>query len=167
MRRTSPLWHQSPYRANLLALYAEADALLAGWACACTTHVAPEARCCRFDLTGREPHATAVELEEVRHAMRARGLSPRGPRSLPLEQPGPCPLLSEGGRCRVYAARPFGCRTFFCREAEAPYGSSARPPRDAVNAIGRRIADLSARFAPLDPHPRPLVRALAKPGVTR
>ena len=96
--------------------------------------------------------------------MRALGLPPRGLRRLPLAQPGPCPLLSEGGRCRVYTARPFGCRTFFCRDAEGPYGSRAGLPRDAVNAIGRRIADLSARFAPLDPHPRPLVRALASRG---
>jgi hypothetical protein len=64
----------------------------------------------------------------------------------------PCPLLSPDGRCRIYASRPFGCRTFFCGQ---------KLPRQAVGSIGRRIADLSARFAPRDPGPRPLVRALA------
>ncbi len=73
----------------------------------------------------------------------------------------PCPLLSDSGRCRIYASRPLGCRTFFCQGAEAPFGARTKSPRDAASALGRRIADLSARFAPLDPLPRPLTRSLA------
>jgi Fe-S-cluster containining protein len=64
-----------------------------------------------------------------------------------------CPLLSSEGRCHIYASRPFGCRTFFCGQ---------KLPRSQVNAIGRRIADLSAEFAPRDPGPRPLVKALGE-----
>jgi Fe-S-cluster containining protein len=112
-------------------------------------------------VTGREPYPTAVELEEVHYAMRARSVTPRDPRVLPLADARPCPLLSETGQCRIYASRPFGCRTFFCDGAEAPLGEKAKLPREALNALGRRIADLSARFAPHDPHPRPLVRALS------
>src|SRR6185436_19310451 len=67
-----------------------------------------------------------------------------------------CPLLSESGRCRVYSARPFGCRTFFCERAER-----AKVPRGALQSLGRRIADLSARAFPRDPGPRALGRALA------
>ncbi len=153
-------------RAELLAFYAETDRLLAplGLSCACSTATpadAPEAPCCHFAVTGREPYPTAVELEEVRHAVRAAGVTARDRRRLPLADQRPCPLLSDTGRCRIYAARPFGCRTFFCDQAAGPLGQKARLPRAALAAIGRRIADLSTRFAPRDPHPRPLVRALA------
>jgi hypothetical protein len=156
-------WAASSERATLLALYAEADALVAGWTCECsaeTTSREPEAHCCHFATTGREPYPTAVELEEIRHAMRAAAVTARPARALPLADQRPCPLLSDTGRCRIYASRPLGCRTFFCDGAEAPYGARARLPREALNAIGRRIADLSARFAPTDPHPRPLARTL-------
>ena len=71
-----------------------------------------------------------------------------------------CPLLSADGRCRVYASRPFGCRTFLCDHAEAPFGARTKLPRDAIQVLSRRLADLSARFAPRDPGPRPLTRAL-------
>jgi hypothetical protein len=157
-------WSRSPERAALLAFYAEVDALLAGMACACSeagVGANAEAQCCHFAITGREPYPTAVELEEVRHAMRSASiaLAPprrptglRGVRGLPVVDLRPCPLLSPEGRCRIYASRPFGCRTFFCRQ---------RLPRAAVASIGRRIADLSARFAPRNPGPRPLARALA------
>jgi Fe-S-cluster containining protein len=160
-------------RDELLALYKEADALLSGWECGCT-HAREPPRCCQFAVTGREPYPTAVELEEVRHGMRTANATPRDPRKLPLvtrhahgpdlaarEPDGSCPLLAPEGRCRIYASRPFGCRTFFCQTAEGPEGPRSRIPRDAVAFIGRRIADLSARFAPHDPHPRPLTRALA------
>jgi Fe-S-cluster containining protein len=166
----SASWRQSPERAELLALYAEADGLLAGWTCACTADPAPgcaaDTPCCHFGVTGLEPYPTAIELEEVRHAMRAAGitLAPAAPsRRLPLAPPDdrrPCPLLSASGRCRIYASRPLGCRTFFCQGAEAPYGARTKPPRDAANALGRRIADLSARFAPRDPQPCALTKGL-------
>jgi hypothetical protein len=159
-------WKTSRERAELLGIYAEADTLVAGWSCACTTTTPaapPEARCCHFAVTGREPYPTAVELEEVRHAMRAANVTPREPRSLPLADARPCPLLSETSRCRIYASRPFGCRSFFCDDAEPPPLGARKRPRDALAALGRRIADLSARFAPRDPHPRPLARALGSP----
>jgi hypothetical protein len=133
--------------------------------CACSqvgVGGAPEAQCCHFAVTGREPYPTAVELEEVRHAVRAGNVTvavtpPGGGARGALVSLRPCPLLSAEGRCRIYASRPFGCRTFFCGQ---------KLPREPVAAIGRRIADLSARFAtksgaPVDPGPRPLTRALS------
>jgi hypothetical protein len=164
-------WPRSPARAELLALYAEADALLEGWTCSCTASPTsgadPGVPCCHFGVTGREPYPTAVELEEVRYAVRVGGIVMRDRRKLPLsprpDRPDlrPCPLLSDTGRCRVYPSRPFGCRTFFCRGvAEGPFGSRTTSARGAVNAIGRRIADLSARFSPRDPHPRALTKSL-------
>lgn len=165
---SSSVWRRSPLRAELVALYAEVDRLLAGWSCACSragVGGTPEAQCCHFAVTGREPFPTAVELEEVRRAMDAAPAPRADPRRLPVVAGAApdlraCPLLSPDGRCRVYASRPFGCRTFFCDHAEGPSGSARGFPRDAVNAIGRRIADLSARFAPRDPGPRSLVKAV-------
>src|SRR5579883_3087209 len=173
MRRpaATPRWDRSAERAELLALYAEVDALLEGWSCACSragVGATPEAQCCHFAVTGREPYPTAVERAEIDHALRAAGGAERvigGKRALPLaggDDLRACPLLSRDGRCRIYASRPFGCRTFFCEHAEGPRGARDKLPRDRVNAVGRRIADLSARFEPRDPLPRPLTRALAR-----
>jgi hypothetical protein len=154
-------WSRSPERAALLALYQEVDALVAGMTCACSgagVGGAPDAQCCHFAVTGREPYPTAVELEEVRHAVRAANVTVAPRASGPLEALRPCPLLSQDGRCRIYASRPFGCRTFFCGQ---------KLPRERIAGIGRRIADLSARFAAgadgdVDPGPRPLTRALSE-----
>jgi hypothetical protein len=160
----APHWNRSPLRAELLALYAEVDAELEGWTCACSgalSHGEPtEAPCCHFAVTGREPYPTPIELEEVRYAVRAAGVAARERRKLPIADLRPCPLLSDAGRCRIYASRPFGCRTFFCKAGGTPLGPQTKAPRDAVNAIGRLIADLSARFDPRDPHPRALTRSL-------
>lgn len=131
-------------RAELRALYREADALFAGWTCETSTD------CCRFGVTGREPYPTAVELAELRAAIRARGGLPKR-RTLPLADERRCDLLDDEGRCLVYASRPFGCRTFFCDRAEGP-----APSRAEIQRLARLIADLSARFDPADPGPRPL-----------
>ncbi len=154
-------WSQNPHRAQLLELYAEADALLADWTCSCAPEGEAPAPCCRFAVTGREPYPSAVEIEEVRHALRAGSITPRDPRRLPMAAGAPCPLLSDAGQCRIYGARPFGCRTYFCHGALTVLEGRRRWPREAVSAIGRRIADLSAAFSPRDPAPRSLVRALA------
>jgi putative zinc- or iron-chelating protein len=153
-------WARSAERVELLALYAEADALVEGWTCACSAATGKTPDCCDVAVIGREPYPTAVELEEVRLAMRGATVTARDPRKLPLADSRPCPLLSGDGRCRIYASRPLGCRTFFCDDARAPSGQRGRLPRSALNAIGRRIADLSARFDPRDPRPRSLLSAL-------
>jgi uncharacterized protein len=141
--------------AELGRIYAEADALFAGWTCGGSTD------CCRFGITGREPYPTAVERAMLERAVRARGGLPKR-RTLPTIGERRCALLSDEGRCLVYAARPFGCRTFFCERGRSPLGEDVRSaPRGVVAALGRRIADLSARFAPADPGPRPLSRATA------
>jgi hypothetical protein len=161
--KAAPRWSRSPERAQLLVIYAQIDALLEGRTCDCSqvpSGDVRQVRCCHFGVTGREPYPTAVELEEVRHAVRAASLDKLDPRRLPMASLRACPLLSPEGRCRIYSSRPFGCRTFFCDHAEGPFGTRQRLPRDEVNALGRRIADLSARFAPHDPGPRPLVKAL-------
>jgi hypothetical protein len=156
-----PSWRRSPFRAELQALYAATDALLESWVCACTASLSHTAPCCDFGTTGREPFPTAVELEEVRHALLASPLPATARRKLPLAGHAACPLLSEAGRCLIYASRPFGCRTFFCQQAQGPWGLR-HVPREAINTLGRHIADLSARFAPHDPAARPFRRALVR-----
>jgi len=167
MRRSPPVprlsWRRDPARAALLAIYAEVDRLLVDVVCDASTE------CCRFGITGREPYPTAVELAEVRHAAAAATPARDGAddgaarrrRGLPIAADGErrCPLLSAEGRCRIYASRPFGCRTFFCARATRP----GKEPRAEIQRLSRAIADLSARAFPDDPLPRPLTRALAAP----
>lgn len=131
-------------RAELRAIYNEVDALQTGWTCDTSTD------CCRFGVTGREPYPTAIELAELEAAVRARGGLPKR-RTLPVADERRCDLLGDDGRCLVYEARPFGCRTFFCDRGEGP-----RVPRAEIQRLSRAIADLSDRFAPADPGPRPL-----------
>lgn len=161
LQRRSP-WKSDPARAELLALYAEVDARLADFSCEASTE------CCQFGVTGREPYPTAVELTEVRHAIAAAGITlPKAglanpgsrdarAKRLPMADTRRCPLLSNEGRCRIYASRPFGCRTFFCDRMIGP----GKLPRTDIQRISRAIADLSARHAPRDPHVRPLTNAL-------
>ncbi len=146
----SPSFRDHPARAELRKLYDEVDAELAGLSCDGTTE------CCVFSNFGREPYPTAVELAELEHALRGAPL-PAAQRRLPVAGDSRrCPVLGEDGRCRAYASRPFGCRTFYCDRVQG-----GKVPRDVVLRISRAIADLSARFAPRDPGPRPLSKALA------
>ncbi len=157
--RTSPIatWKQHPARARLLALYAAVDEVLVNYTCDAST------ACCRFGVTGREPYPTAVERAEVEHAIKALGGEGALRRRLPLAPLSEggrderlCPLLSESGRCRIYASRPFGCRTFFCDRVVGP----GKMPRAEVQRISREIAALSAEYFPGDHHARPLTHFL-------
>ncbi len=145
-------FRDDPARAALRKLYDEVDAELASLSCDASTE------CCRFGVTGREPYPTAVELAELEHALRASPL-PSSKKRLALARDDDerrCPVLGDDGRCRAYASRPFGCRTFFCGRVQG-----GTVPRDVVLRVGRQIADLSERFAPRDPGPRPLSSAIA------
>jgi Fe-S-cluster containining protein len=140
---------------KLRAVYAEVDALLAGWSCASSTE------CCRFGVTGREPYPTSVEIAELERAVRARGGLPKR-RTLPVADERRCTLLSDEGRCLVYASRPFGCRTFFCERGSGPAGEPPRSgPKTEIARLGRSVADLATRFDPADPGPRPLSKVTA------
>ena len=162
-----------PARAELRAIYDEVDALLAPFTCEGTRE------CCHFGITGREPYPTAVEMAEVDEAVRAAGISlassaaaSRAPgttvgsrerRALRVLREGGdgagarrCPLLSAEGRCRIYASRPLGCRTYFCHRVSGP----GKLPRKEILRLSSAVAALSSRFAPRDPLPRPYLRAL-------
>ena len=145
MRRQS----SSEWLAELRLVYDEIDALNRDRSCPASTD------CCRFGVTGREPYPTAVELAELERAVRARGGLPKR-RVLPIASERRCPLLGDAGRGLVYASRPFGCRTFYCERADG-----APVARNEIARLSRKIQDLSERYFPRDPGPRPLSRAAA------
>lgn len=107
-------------------------------------------QCCHFSLTGRTPFLTRGEALVAAGALRATGR-----KALPESHDGACPFFSCADRkCLIYADRPFGCRTHFCRAAGGPYargevldlirdlekldadlgGNGAHPLREAVQA---------------------------------
>ncbi|HWB02041.1 MAG TPA: YkgJ family cysteine cluster protein [Verrucomicrobiales bacterium] len=88
------------------------------------------AECCHFKLTGRTPFLTRGEALVAAVAVRASGR-----RRVQATKDGTCPLL-EGGRCRVYEGRPFGCRTHFCKAAGGPYA------RGEVRDLIQRLDDI-------------------------
>ena len=138
--------------AALRAIYEEADRELDGWSCPASTD------CCRFARTGREPHLWPNEWALLQRALAERGVAQGRRTSLPLARDErTCPLLDESGRCTVYEARPFGCRTYFCERAEGP---SAKLPRAELAELGRRIATLAERHEP-GVGPRPLSRLVS------
>ena len=74
------------------------------------------ADCCRFRLTGRTPYLTRGEAWVAARAWRAAG---RTRVTAPAD--GSCPFLHPStGKCQIYDARPFGCRTHFCASAGGP-----------------------------------------------
>ncbi|WP_437683218.1 YkgJ family cysteine cluster protein [Sorangium sp. So ce131] len=182
MRRTStsdPRRLEADLLAELSAVYREAEEIFHGWSCQASTE------CCRFGVTGREPYVTSIELAAVRRAIAARG-GPRalqgivradgGPaapdaqakvdgsagrrRALPNVAERRCPMLTDAGRCAIYAARPLGCRTFYCDRASA--GAPVR--HHDVTRLVRKVQEVAARHEPGGDLGRPLTRALADDG---
>lgn len=151
---------------ELEAVLASADQAFAGWSCPASTE------CCRFGVTGREPYVTSIEIALIRRAIAARGgakswkragsLAPGSDaadrRALPLvTDERRCPMLTDAGRCSIYAARPLGCRTFFCDRA-SPAG---RVRHREISALVRDVQAIAARHQPQGDQGRPLTRALA------
>lgn len=104
--------------------------------------------CCQFKLTGRTPTLTAGEALVVAAALKATGR-----RTLPESADataGRCPLLDFAGKCIVYEARPFGCRTHFCAAAGGPY------TRNEVRDLVRRLEETDAALGGDGPHALPM-----------
>jgi len=138
---------------ELSAIYRLADAAYRPYRCPGT------AECCQLRQTKREPWLWPLEWEALVAAHGGR--VPEG------RADGGCPFLTEDGRrCRVYAARPFGCRTYFCHRAEGP----AREPIAAVASLSARLAAVNQRLNAHLTGPRPLsawarqARGMRRPG---
>jgi hypothetical protein len=115
-------------RAAALAVLDEADAVLADWSCPRT------AECCHFASTGKEPWLTEVEWRIVLAELGRQG------RRVPAMPPDrTCPFLDDAeGRCTIYAARPLGCRTFYCHRGTGP-----KKARRGLADLPRRLEVLS------------------------
>jgi hypothetical protein len=113
----------------LIELYRKVDAALADVAAACEACGA----CCRFDRTKPVLFASALELA---HLLTAASRPVDG--SLPTldapDAPWRCPH-QDGSACTARAARPLGCRTYFCepearREGERVHADALKVIRD-------------------------------------
>lgn len=107
------------------ALQRQADALFARWSCPAS------AECCQLRQTGRQPWLYAGEWRVLCAELARQGRALPPPRA-----DGACPFLDGGGRCSVYAARPLGCRTWFCARAKGP----TRAPVAQMDALLSRLA---------------------------
>ena len=159
---------------ELFAIYADAAALLADWSCPASTE------CCRFGITGREPYVTSIEVAAVKRELARLG----GPRAFRGAEPlgveaaahdkkrrltmaadeRTCPLLDHTGKCAVYAARPLGCRTFFCERASSPTRARSTRgrtlPQRELNDLVQRVRAVAAKHTPGGDLGRALTRAL-------
>ena len=152
-RHSSPTWspatarqaHTARAAARALdALYRQADQVWSGYRCPGT------AECCQLAKRGREPWLWGVEWDALRRAV--------------LELPPPradggCPFLDVAGRrCTVYAARPLGCRTYFCHRATGP----AREPAEEMDRLQRRLEAIARSVRPDEDGPRPITGWLGR-----
>ena len=109
------------------------------------------AQCCQFKITGLLPSLTRAEAIVAAKAFRATGR-----KVLPQRADGACPMLDPAtSRCLIYADRPFGCRTHFCRAAGGPYER-----REVLDLI-RRLEAVDTALAYTE-GPRPLPAAVAR-----
>lgn len=128
-----------------LAILDDASAIVDGVTCDCSTD------CCRFKKTGREPWLTAAEFDVVVAAVKAQGrrLPPPPSERKPDKKgddDGRCAFLGDDDRCRIYAARPLGCRTFFCDAARHPdgrVGKLSSSTNQQLRALPRALAALT------------------------
>jgi len=114
--------------------------------------------CCRFRLTGLTPYLTRGEALVAALALRASGST-----GVIARDDGACPVLDGEGRCRIYAARPLGCRTHFCDAAGGPY------PRRHVLDLIRRLEAVDQQLGGNGPEALPgaLQRAMTRAAAGR
>lgn len=92
----------------------------------------------------------------------ATALRAAGRRKLPESidpATGACPCLDKKGRCIIYEARPFGCRTHFCAAAGGPYAR-----REVLDLI-RRLEEIDERLGGEGPRALPASVADAMEGM--
>lgn len=128
--------------AKVAAIYADLDQRPIERACTRLTE------CCQFKRTGKIPFLTRGEAVVAAKAWRATGRT-----RLPERVDGSCPMLDPQGRCLIYAARPFGCRTHYCAAAGGPY-----PRREVLDLI-RRLEDVDRQMDGDGTHPLPFAIA--------
>ena len=149
-RKPAPAPSRDAIRAALAevrAIYADLDQRPVERACTRLTE------CCQFKRTGLMPSVTRGEALLAAQALRATGR-----KAAPPSTDGACPMLDGlTGKCLIYADRPFGCRTHFCRAAGGPYAR-----RDVLDLI-RRLEAVDVALGEYD-GPKPFLSALDSVG---
>lgn len=121
-----PLLRLPPEAPELAQAWADAcfdprvDAEIRAVHAACAAQVAQErplciasGQCCRFEAYGHRLHVTGLEAA---WSLRQLGAAPAMADLRAAVQRGDCPFL-HGSQCGAHAARPVGCRTFYCDPA--------------------------------------------------
>jgi hypothetical protein len=130
------------FREPLHALHEALDDQVAELAPVCEL----SGRCCRFVEYGHTLFLSSLEAELL--------LSDAPEPSRPLDDGASCPWQDSLGRCSARAARPLGCRVYFCDPSYQP-----EAPRLSESAIGslKRLTEalgLPWHYAPLHQHLR-------------
>jgi Fe-S-cluster containining protein len=129
-----------PFHAELREVYAELDAEVARLAPVCLI----SGRCCRFREYGHTLFVSATEVQYL--------LSEAPEPARPLDEGETCPWQDDRGRCTARAARPLGCRVYFCDPA---YQDAAPLLSERFIARLKRLAErhgLPWNYAPLHRH---------------
>lgn len=129
-------------RDPLRVLYGDLDAAVARIGPSC----ALSGRCCRF---AEYDHTLFVSAAEV-----AVLLADAPPPCRPLDDGETCPWQDAKGRCTARAARPLGCRVYYC---DPSYQDHAQALSEAFLGRMKRLVDdlgLPWNYAPLHHHLR-------------
>jgi hypothetical protein len=129
-----------PFHGDLRQVYVELDAEVARLAPVCQI----SGRCCRFREYG---HTLFVSAPEVQYLLSE---APEPVR--PLDEGETCPWQDDRGHCTARAARPLGCRVYFCDPA---YQDAAPLLSERFIARLKRLAErhgLPWNYAPLHRH---------------
>jgi hypothetical protein len=131
---------ESEWHGALRGLYEQLDQEVARLGPICQL----SGRCCRFAEYG---HTLFVSAAEVQFLLRA---SPKPHR--PLDRGETCPWQDSQGRCTARAARPLGCRVYYC---DASYQSAAFEISERYITQLKRLTEnhgLPWNYAPLHRH---------------
>lgn len=128
------------YRESLQGLYAELDAAVSERAPVCRL----SGRCCRFAEYG---HTLFVSAPEV-----ALLLADAPQPARMLDEGESCPWQDAAGRCTARAARPLGCRVYFCDPAFQEHAPELS--EEYIRRLKRLVEtfDLPWDYAPLHQH---------------
>jgi hypothetical protein len=128
------------FRASLHALYAALDAEVARFGPVCQL----SGRCCRFAEYGHTLFLSAPEAAVL--------LDEAPPPVRPLDQGESCPWQDAAGHCNARAARPLGCRVYYC---DPTYQDHAATLSETFIGRLKRLVDehgLTWDYAPLHRH---------------
>jgi uncharacterized protein len=137
-------WRMTRALREVSTVYAQADEAYAKYSCPAS------ADCCQLRKRGRQPWLWEPEWRMLEAELARQG------RPLPIapRPDGACPLLDASGqRCTVYAARPLGCRTYFCERRTGP----EREPLARMVALSKRLERIAQEVAPGADGPRELM----------